>query len=118
MDDRRETLRRYQAIWNGEEDLASLDALLAPGFVGHTGSRERDIARLKEDILAYRSAAPSVRFTVEHQFGEGDFLATRLTAEATGPAGKPVSVSGINISRWEDDRLAEEWAVWESFPTT
>ena len=115
MDARRETLRRYQAIWNGEEDLANLDALLAPGFVGHIGSRDRDLARLKEDIVAYRSGASSLRFTVEHQFGEGDFLATRLKAE-TVQDGTTIAVRGINISRWEGDRLAEEWAVWETFP--
>jgi hypothetical protein len=116
VDGRHETLRRYQAIWNGEEDLANLDALLAPDFVGHIGSRERDLTRLKEDIAAYRSGAPSVRFTVEHQFGEGDFLATRLRAE-TIQDGNAIAVRGINISRWDGDRLAEEWAVWETFPS-
>lgn len=107
---------RYHAIWNGEEDLANLDALLAPGFVGHIGSRERDLAGLKEDIVGYRNGAPSVRFTVEHQFGEGDFVATRLRAEIIH-RGNTITVRGINISRWEGDRLAEEWAVWETFPS-
>lgn len=65
---------------------------------------------------AYRNGAPSVRFTVEHQFGEGDFVATRLRAEIIH-RGNTITVRGINISRWEGDRLAEEWAVWETFPS-
>lgn len=118
MGDRRETLRRYQAIWNGEKPLEALDALVTPGFVGHIGSRDRDLSRLKEDIAAYRSAAPSVTFTLDHQFGDGEFLATRTSAHLTDEAGNEVTLQGINISRWEGELLAEEWAVWESLPAS
>jgi hypothetical protein len=117
MDSRRETMRSYLAIWNGEVELSALDDLVTPGFVGHIGSRDRDLARLKEDIAGYREAAPSVRFTIHHQFGEGDFIATRVTAEVDR-AGTVTSLCGLNIGRWEGDRLAEEWAVWESLPSS
>jgi pyrimidine operon attenuation protein/uracil phosphoribosyltransferase len=109
-------MRRYLAIWNGEQEPSSLDGIVTNDFVGHIGSRDRDLARLKEDIQAYQRAAPSVRFTIHHQFGEGDFLASRVSAEITDRSGASVSLTGINISRWEDDRLAEEWAVWEELP--
>lgn len=29
------------------------------------------------------------------------------------PGGR--TICGLNISRWEDGLLAEEWAVWETF---
>jgi hypothetical protein len=60
--------------------------------------------------VAYRERTPDVRFRSEHQFGEGDYLATRLTATAAGQ-----TICGLNISRWEDGLLAEEWALWEPF---
>lgn len=34
----------------------------------------------------------------------------RATDSATGA---PLFACGLNISRWENGRLAEEWAVWE-----
>lgn len=76
----------------------------------------RDLARLKDDIRAYRAAAPGTVFRVEHQFGDGSGnLATRLSAQTddAGASRRPV-VAGLNISRWDDGRLAEEWAVWEA----
>lgn len=102
---------RLLAVWNGEEPLEALDSLLVEGYRGHLGSTDRDADRLKEDIAAYRRRAPDVRFTVEHQFREGDHLATRLTASAGGR-----TIRGLNVSRWENDLLAEEWAMWETFP--
>jgi SnoaL-like domain len=117
MSDRRETLRQYLAIWNGEQPLDDLDALVTPGFVGHIGSRDRDLSRLKEDIAAYRDTATSTRFTIDHQFGDDEYLATRTSVHLIGQAGNEVTLQGINISRWERGLLAEEWAVWETPPT-
>jgi hypothetical protein len=118
MSDRDESFRRYLAIWNGEQPLEDLDALVTPGFVGHIGSRDRDLSRLKEDIAAYRATAASTRFTIDHQFGDDDYLATRTSVHLTGQAGNEVTLQGINISRWEGALLAEEWAVWESPPSS
>ena len=117
MSDRGETLRQYLAIWNGEQPLETLDALVTPGFVGHIGSRDRDLSRLKEDIAAYRGIASTTRVTIDHQFGHDEYLATRTSVHLTGQAGNEVTLQGINISRWEGALLAEEWAVWESPPT-
>lgn len=112
MPDHSETFSQLLAVWNGEADLAELDTLFAPGYRGHLGSRSRDAASVKRDIAAYREQTPGVRFHPEHQFADGDYLATRLTATAGGQ-----TICGMNISRWEDGRLAEEWAIWETFAT-
>ena len=101
-------------VWNGEADLSELDLLVSPTYRGHLGSSERGLAQLRQDIAAYRKRVPDVRFRVEHQFGEGDFLASRLVAEAVTTRAV-TSICGINISRWKDGLLTEEWAVWETF---
>jgi len=116
MDHPRETFARLLDVWNGEAALDELDALVSASYRGHLGSRERDLARLKQDIAEYRERVPGVRFSVEHQFGQDEDLATRLTAHApAGEAGTPTAISGLNISRWDNGLLAEEWAVWEAF---
>jgi SnoaL-like domain len=105
---------RYLAIASGDGASADLDDLVAPNFVGHMGDRTRDIVQLKRDMSAYRASADGVRFHVEQQFGEGDFLATRVVATAVRRSdGAPLVARGINVSRWAGSRLAEEWAVWE-----
>ena len=102
------------SVWNGDDDLDELDPILSADYVGHNGSRDRDLAQLKVDITAYRLSAPDVRFTIEHGLEAGDFSATRLRAHATDASGAATSATGLNISRWEGALLAEEWAVWES----
>jgi hypothetical protein len=112
-------MQRYLEIWNGTRDIDELDTLVTHTFVGHMGSRDRGLAQLKADIRAYRGRAGDVRFEVMHRFGEDEHVATRIVAHVTDPAtGSEVSICGLNISRWEDDRLAEEWAVWEPLPGT
>jgi hypothetical protein len=114
MPDREATLQRYLEIWNGTADVDELDALVTSTYIGHMGSRARDLARLKEDITAYRKQASGIRFEVMHRFSEGDYVATRAVAHATDPTtGSALSACGLNISRWKDGLLAEEWAVWE-----
>ena len=111
-------MQRYQEIWNGTRNVDELDSLVTRTFVGHIGSRDRDLSELKSDIRAYRERAGDVRFEVMHRFGEGDHVATRAMAHVTDPAsGSTVSICGLNISRWEGGLLAEEWAVWEPLPT-
>jgi predicted ester cyclase len=119
LSDQQEAFRRIEAVWQGEADVSTLDALVTQSYIGHIGSRDRDLAGLKHDIAAYRQAAPDVRFRVEHQFGEGQYVATRVTAHATDPTtGEPIMACGLNISRWEDGLLAEEWAVWETLASS
>jgi hypothetical protein len=119
MADREASLRRYMEIWNGSANLEELDRLLTPSYLGHMGSRDRDLRQLKEDIDAYRQRANDVRFEVLHRFSEGDYVATRVVAHATdAETGSQLSACGLNISRWEDGLLAEEWAVWEPLSAT
>jgi hypothetical protein len=106
-------MARYLAAWQGEADLDTIDELVTSDYVGHMGLGNRGLAELKRDIAAYRLSAGDVRFSVPHRFGEGDYIATRVTVRATGEHGEALTAAGLNISRWEGDRLAEEWAVWE-----
>ncbi len=111
---RERAMGRYLEVWQGEAPLEELDGLMTTDYVGHLGSRRRNLDQLKQDIVAYRASATDVRFRAEHRFGEGDYLATRVSAHAVDPQdGSELIAAGLNISRWAGIRLAEEWAVWE-----
>jgi hypothetical protein len=48
------------------------------------------------------------------QVASGDRVASRLEASLTNTATKrPIRMMGMNISRFRDGKIAEEWVVWE-----
>ena len=74
---------------------------------------------LREMVEGYRAAFADLTVTVEHQFTEGDYVATRYTlrgrheGELMGmpPTGNNIEVTGLTISRCRDGRIEEEWEL-------
>ena len=70
----------------------------------------------------YRGAFPDLHFTLEDVIGEGDRVVVRWTATGTHKAevmgvpatGKRVAVTGIEVSRFADGKLAETWVNWDA----
>lgn len=111
-----ELFRRYVGVWE-TGDLARLDSILHPAYVGHPSGGDRDAEGLRQRIRVFRELFPGVRFTVHDQLTEGDRVASRMTATATRAAdGQRVLLHGLNISRIADGRIAEEWMTWEVQP--
>jgi len=108
--DKSEIFNRYgEEVWV-KRDFSQLEELLTDDFVGHSGLRDRGREQLKLDIELYHAHHPSFHFDVLDQFECGDRLVTRLRAYSVGKL-----ATGINISRFVDGRIAEEWAVWTEF---
>jgi steroid delta-isomerase-like uncharacterized protein len=114
----------FQAGTNG--NLDALDAIVDPAYVLHDPSSPeevRGVEGLKELVAMYRSGVPDLRVTIEHQFTEGDYVATRFTARGTHqgeimrvpPTGRDVAITGITISRCRDGKIMEEWEVSDVF---
>jgi predicted ester cyclase len=99
----------------------ALDDILAPGYVVHPGETH-GADGLQEVVERYRSALSGLRVTMDHQFTEGDYVASRYTisgrhdGELMGapPTGKDVAFTGITISRCEGGRIAEEWEITDT----
>ncbi len=68
--ERERRLDRYLKVWQGEAPFGELDTLTADGYVGHIGSRSRDLAGLRADIVTSWTAAPAARFMVEPRFAQ------------------------------------------------
>ena len=73
-------------------------------------------------VQGYRDALSGLRVTIDQQFADGDFVATRFTITGTHdgdlmgapPTGKDVAFTGITISRCEGGRIAEEWEITDA----
>ena len=92
--------------------LVTEDYVLHPGAV-------RGADGLREMVAGYRAAISGLAVTVDHQFTEGDWVATRYTVRGrhdgelmgTSPTGNDIEVSGLTISRCRDGRIDEEWEL-------
>jgi predicted ester cyclase len=99
----------------------ALDGIVAPNYVLHP-EEVRGADGLREMVERYRSALSGLRVTIDQQFSQGDYVATRITITGrhdgdlmgTPPTGKDVSFTGITISRCEDGRIAEEWELTDT----
>lgn len=100
--------------------LEVIDEICAENYAGHvpgfpTNDREGD----KQLVGMMRAGFPDLRFTMDDQIAEGDLVLHRLTARGTHrgefmgiPAtGRSVEVTGMNINRIENGRIAESWGV-------
>jgi steroid delta-isomerase-like uncharacterized protein len=113
--------RVAEELWNGNNpDL--IPEIYAEDFVLHTPVGDftgHDGYRGIYD--SYLTAFPDLQFAIADAFGTADKAVMRWTFSGThsgefmgvAPTGKQVSVSGMATARIADDRLAEEWAVWD-----
>jgi steroid delta-isomerase-like uncharacterized protein len=115
--------RIFDEAWN-QGDLAVIDELSAEGYIDHDPLQgDADSDGLKARIDTYRTAFPDLFFTIEEIFAAGDRVVARWSGVGTfekeimglAPTGEKGSpVGGISISRFEDGRLAETWAQWDT----
>ena len=80
-------------------DYDRLDAVIGPDYVCHNPDLPDDvrgIAGAREMVEMYRNGIGGLRVTIDHQFTEGDYVATRF-------------------SRCRDGKVVEEWEVSDVF---
>jgi steroid delta-isomerase-like uncharacterized protein len=111
--------RVAQEIFNGG-DLDLADELYAPDYVLHDPSLPEDLhgpEGLKQYAAMTSEAFPDARVTIVDQVAEGDKVVDRWTAAGTHtgeflgipPTGRRFEVSGITISRFSGEKIAEDW---------
>ena len=111
--------RRFYEEGVNKGNLDLFDELFAPNYVYHgPGGREaRGPAGVKELVGMYLGAFPGMQGSIEDQVAEGDRVVTRLTVRGThkgdlggiAPTGKEVTVTIINIARFDGGKFAESW---------
>jgi steroid delta-isomerase-like uncharacterized protein len=111
--------RLFDEVWN-TGNVALVDDLLAPDFVDHAaqmggGDPTRD--GFKTQVRLFRTAFPDGRSQIEDLIAEDDRVVARWTDGGTQrgewmgvpPTGKRVTMSGIDVYRIEQGRIAEFW---------
>jgi predicted ester cyclase len=85
-------------------DLVTDDYVLHPeGIRGADG--------LAEMVKGHRDAIPDLSITIDHQFAEGELVATRYTVRGHHVTDHDVEFTGLAISRLSDGKIAEEWEI-------
>jgi len=106
-----ETARRALEDVCSGRDLARLEDVYHPQFVDHVNALEyRGHEGARQSVALYLALFPDLRFVVEDQVTEGDRVASRWSLQGTH-RGRQVRLSGIVISRFQDERIVEDHAA-------
>lgn len=118
IEENKAIVRQFFKEGPSKGNLAAADDLLSPNFALHTPLPSAPgIQGIKDIIAACRAAFEHLNVTVEDMVAEGDRVAARFTANGIHkgsfmnlpPTGKPITMTGIEIFRIEDGRIAELW---------
>ncbi len=122
-DDARSVVRRYvDRVWNGG-DVVALEELTVPDFTYALGGQPpRDRTGMVQFLRETRAAFPDWRVEIDDLIVEGDLAAVRWHGKVThaGPfrgisaTGRVIDVSGINVYRVSNGRIAAEWEQTDS----
>lgn len=118
IEDNKNTVRRFFEEGPSKGDLRAADELLAPDFALHTPLPSAPgIQGMNDVISACRAAFEHLNVTVEDMVAENDRVAARFTARGIHkgafmglpPTGKSITMTGIEVFRMENGRIAELW---------
>jgi predicted ester cyclase len=103
--------RWFEDVWNRRKE-ETVKELLHPNIVGQMEGR---VVQSPDEFLQARqemlTALPDLRVEVQGVVGEGDEVAVRWAANATGPTG-PVSFRGVTWLVFENGRIVRGWDSW------
>jgi predicted ester cyclase len=99
-------------------NFGALDAIVSRDYVLHPEG-VRGSKGLAEMVQGYREAIGGLTVTIDQQFTEGDYVATRFTIRGrhegelmgAAPTGRGVEFTGLTVSRCRDGRIEEEWEL-------
>jgi steroid delta-isomerase-like uncharacterized protein len=118
IEENKEIVRRFFELGPSSGNLGDARELLAPDFVLHVPlPAAPGIQGISDVVTACRAAFEHLNVTVEDMIAEGDRVAARFTARGIHkgafmglpPTGKSITMTGMEIFRIENGRIAELW---------
>ena len=94
---------------------SAVSAMLTLDYVGHmlhVDEGERDREGYPGWIDAFRSRNPGTRFHIVERLVVGERVFSRIEATRASADGATLISHGMNLSRFLDGLIAEEWAIW------
>lgn len=117
-----QAVRRFFAAFGAVDD-ATMDELLAPGFVAHgmAPGLSADTTGMKQLAALMHAGLQECRNEIGDVIAAGDKVAVRYSTHAihggdlfgTPPTGRAVTLTGIEIYRLADGRVAEFWGEYD-----
>ncbi len=118
-DQNKAIVRKFFEVGPSKGDLAAADALLTPDFAVHTPFPEMgpSIQSINTIITTCRDAFHGLSVTILDMIADGDKVTVRFVAHGDHkgtfmglpPTGKRIALSGIEIFRIKDGKIAELW---------
>jgi len=118
IEDNKNIVRRFFEEGPSKGDLSAANELLAPNFALHTPLPSAPgIQGMNDVITACRAAFEHLNVTIDDMLADGDRVAARFTAcgmhkgafMGLPPTGKSITMTGIEIFRIENGKIAELW---------
>lgn len=117
---REEILNAWNRAW-GDGDVTAFEQIIAPGYLRRSKSGSEDSTSVLQTIQATHEAFPDFSTDILHIVEAGATAAIHWQSQGTHqgsfmdvPAtGRSITVTGASFLRFENDRIAEEWVVWD-----
>jgi steroid delta-isomerase-like uncharacterized protein len=118
LEQNKEIVRRFFELGPSQGKMDAARELLAPNFALHVPlPAAPGIQGISDVVTACRAAFEHLNVTVEDMVADGDRVAARFTARGVhkgefmglSPTGKPITMTGIEIFRIENGKIAELW---------
>jgi steroid delta-isomerase-like uncharacterized protein len=124
-EENKDLVRRWWAGLNQGNALDIVDEIYSPDYVLHDPSQPepvRGVQGVREFVSSVLSAFPDAQYTIESLIAEGDKVVQHISTQGTHqgefqgvPAtGKPVMVWVMVISRIADNKVVEEWQLFDA----
>ena len=116
-------LKMLDEVWSqGNMDL--IDEHVSEDYVYHEpyAGDVHGPEGLKQVVMMYRNGYPDLTFTCDDIIAEGDKVVNRWSCGGTHkgelmgipPTGKETTTFGVNIARFKDGKVVEEWSAWDA----
>jgi steroid delta-isomerase-like uncharacterized protein len=112
-------VRKFFEVGPSKGDLAAADAILHPEFSLHTPlpTPGPGIEAMNNVITTCRAAFHGLQVTIDDIMADADIVTARFTARGIHqgdfmglpPTGKAITMTGIEIFRLKEGRIAELW---------
>ena len=119
IEENKAIVRRFFEVGPSKGDLVAANELLSPNFSLHTPLPSAPgVQGIIDTITTCRVAFEHLDVKVEDMVAEGDKVAARFVANGIHqgsfmnlpPTGRPITMTGIEIFRIENGKIAELWA--------
>lgn len=105
-----ELVRRFNRLFQADDDLTVLDEIVAPDFVAHNGDEDvHGPDGWRQFVLEVRRGGGVIETGIDELIGNDSLVAERWWMRAS--SNEAFSGRGVTMHRIVNGRLQENWAV-------